>query len=1181
MFDLEARLLNRSFTIALIQEPYILRRNPCLLPSGWKRFYLKDSSCRALILCSPDLQVIAHGALTKRDICSISVSTTEDPLLFSSVYCDITLNFDPLTEVLNHAQHHNIKVILGVDSNAHSSLWGPGVVNNARGNDLEEILFNYDVDSHNRLSERPTFENTQGHKSFIDITLTHQCHDMISEWRVVYTDKSDHNYIFFDVDVSPVPRIKQIWCKTDWKEYKNLLEEEDWSIPDTIDSSTLEEMSSTLVNRMQKTLDVVGLRAVPRPKSKDSWARNVQLAALRRRNFRALAAHRRWNDRRSERLLAESRSNLSRAITKQKEDVYHKSIESIKDTESLMTMIRASRPKEEIKLLGDDNAPLSTSETIDALFDRHFPGSVKTAPVTDPPSTVISKDQLTSFMPFVTRTKVKRAFRQFGPLKAPGLDTIRPILIQKLPNAAWDFLTILYKASIKLGITPDSWRCSSVIFIPKGGKPRYDNASAFRPITLSTFLLKGLERILLWFTARTHFAHKPMVANQFAFMKGRSTETALSRVIDKIEQAIHNGKESVGIFLDIKGAFDNVDHDAAVSAMRRRKMPEMVINWYDHFLRNRSATVSLGGITSTRYLTRGTPQGGVLSPVIWNIVFESLLVRMSRYAFATGFADDGCILVNGADAAACQPRLQQALKVAEEWARENGLQFAPEKTIMVHFHRKQKPVRPPPTFLNRTEIPIESSTRYLGLQINSKLNWAEHIDLKIAKCKKLLFATRRFLHRSRGLQPRLVRYLWLACIRPVILYGSHVWVKHIGPDLIAKLKRLNRLAMLGMGHCHKGTPTAALELLLEVPPIHLAAEELAFSASDRIQRAMVSVWDGIGSTGRKGHLRALHDSKPTVDGDEPQLDYTIQTNWGLKAKVSTLPAKPEDVTRTEVFTDGSKLKQRVGCGYTIQQNGKEITSGKMGLPPFASVYQAELHAIQRAIERLESLSIRGPVTIHTDSLSSIFALQAQEIVSLQCGETIRAINRYGRRNDLRIHWIKAHVGNPGNERADELAKNGTLLPPQSHIALSVRSRKKMYHEHMRSKWLSLWKNCPDDYKRSRVWFPSFDPKNSLRLRKLSRKDLSCCLQWITGFCNLQRHKHVKNHDLPDLCRLCGLDKETPEHLSFYCVRLTQARVKHFRTWDGPPDSWNPFQILSFIKNTKCVDLMIDHTNYDP
>ena len=121
-------------------------------------------------------------------------------------------------------------------------------------------------------------------------------------------------------------------------------------------------------------------------------------------------------------------------------------------------------------------------------------------------------------------------------------------------------------------------------------------------------------------------------------------------------------------------------------------------------------------------------------------------------------------------------------------------------------------------------------------------------------------------------------------------------------------------------------------------------------------------------------------------GVEPQLDYTIQTNWGLKAKVSVLPAKPEDATRTEVFTDGSKLNKKVGYGYTIQQNGKEITSGKMGLPPHASVYQAELHPIQKAVERLEELSIRGPVTVHTDSLSSIFALQAQEVVSLQCGE---------------------------------------------------------------------------------------------------------------------------------------------------------------------------------------------------
>ena len=86
---------------------------------------------------------------------------------------------------------------------------------------------------------------------------------------------------------------------------------------------------------------------------------------------------------------------------------------------------------------------------------------------------------------------------------------------------------------------------------------------------------------------------------------------------------------------------------------------------------------------------------------------------------------------------------------------------------------------------------------------------------------------------------------------------------------------------------------------------------------------MVPTWNGIGSSGREGHLCALLDCKPKVDGQEPQLDYTIQTNWGLKAKVSVLPAKPEEATRTEVFTDGFKLNHKVGCGFTIQQKGKE------------------------------------------------------------------------------------------------------------------------------------------------------------------------------------------------------------------------------------------------------------------
>ena len=61
-----------------------------------------------------------------------------------------------------------------------------------------------------------------------------------------------------------------------------------------------------------------------------------------------------------------------------------------------------------------------------------------------------------------------------------------------------------------------------------------------------------------------HFRQKPMIKTQFAFMRGRSTESALSRVVSQIERAIYRGRQAVGVFLDIKGAFDNVKHEATI-----------------------------------------------------------------------------------------------------------------------------------------------------------------------------------------------------------------------------------------------------------------------------------------------------------------------------------------------------------------------------------------------------------------------------------------------------------------------------------------------------------------------------------------------------------------------------------------------------------------------------------------
>ena len=83
-------------------------------------------------------------------------------------------------------------------------------------------------------------------------------------------------------------------------------------------------------------------------------------------------------------------------------------------------------------------------------------------------------------------------------------------------------------------------------------------------------------------------------------------------------------------------------------------MPKDVIEWYGHYLRNRIVTTKIAGCQVTRRVRRGTPQGGVLSPVIWNVVFEPLLKAMNVHGFVTGFADDGSVIVTGTDRHKCR-----------------------------------------------------------------------------------------------------------------------------------------------------------------------------------------------------------------------------------------------------------------------------------------------------------------------------------------------------------------------------------------------------------------------------------------------------------------------------------------------------------------------------------------------
>merc|ERR1712016_155394 len=90
--------------------------------------------------------------------------------------------------------------------------------------------------------------------------------------------------------------------------------------------------------------------------------------------------------------------------------------------------------------------------------------------------------------------------------------------------------------------------------------------------------------------------------------------------------------------------------------------------------------------------SNGTPQGGVLSPLCWNVPFDELLELLNECEGikSIGFADDLVLLINGIDESTLSNLMQQALNKAQPWLLKYGLSISPSKSVAVMFPKKKK-----------------------------------------------------------------------------------------------------------------------------------------------------------------------------------------------------------------------------------------------------------------------------------------------------------------------------------------------------------------------------------------------------------------------------------------------------------------------------------------------------------
>jgi hypothetical protein len=211
-------------------------------------------------------------------------------------------------------------------------------------------------------------------------------------------------------------------------------------------------------------------------------------------------------------------------------------------------------------------------------------------------------------------------------------------------------------------------------------------------------------------------------------------ETALHQLVVRVENVLDQQEIALGVFLDIEGAFNNTCYDTMCDALVRHGSKYTIVWWIRATLEGRVAVATLNGFSVGLAISRGCPQGGVLSPLLWCLVVDDLITRLSGGSvFIQGYADDICLLAVGKFPNTVSGLMQWALLTIQTWCNEVGLSVNPDKTGLIAFTRKRKLQGFfEPQFFG-VKLSLSESVKYLGVILDSRLTWREHVEVKVRK----------------------------------------------------------------------------------------------------------------------------------------------------------------------------------------------------------------------------------------------------------------------------------------------------------------------------------------------------------------------------------------------------------------------------------------------------------------
>ena len=713
----------------------------------------------------------------------------------------------------------NVQILMMGDFNLPSINWKTETVAGGKQDKKCAETFLSFMDKH--LLIQHVQETTRKDKNTLDLIISNVPENIHSVNVEKVTPKlTDHDLVkccmteIFSKDETPEnqyspshPFDQMNFNKSNWEEIRENLVHVDWS---TMDSLNVDEMC----NEFEKTLITICEKSTPKHKTGNKSKNDIPSDRRRLIKLKSNLNHKinyskyiRPDKKKEEKLTTKKKEVEVKIKQSIEEEAYRKEVKMLAQIRTNPKVLysyskRKNKTKSKIgPLEGKDGKlnedPVKIANILQEQYKSAFsdpdtnpiPNKVKSDPTKSPTENGEGfRSDRSCMNQLIDKTKelnisdidfseedIIKAINLIPNNSAGGPDKFPACILKECKQQIANPLFRIWRKSLDTGYIPHVYLQQTIIPIHK--KDSKAKAENYRPVSLTSHLIKIFERIMR--TRIVDFIEKNnlIAPEQYGFRSGRSCMSQLLSHYEKLIQILEESSNADVLYLDMSKAFDRVDHKILLQKLNALGITGKIHEWLTAFLTNREQTVMVDGHKSIpEKVLSGVPQGTVLGPVLF-ILYINDITKVIRNTYIMIFADDSKI-IKAINTMQDRDLFNEDLIAVTEWATANKMKLNKLKYQLLQYGKDDELKLPYQA--DNVQIEKSETVKDIGVLMSDNLLFNDHITEIKNKSKRVAAWIFRLVQ-SRSAE--VVMLLYKTYVRPHLEYSCSLWspseIQHI------------------------------------------------------------------------------------------------------------------------------------------------------------------------------------------------------------------------------------------------------------------------------------------------------------------------------------------------------------------------------------------------------------------